>query len=153
MPRRKRSPACGTRNRQMVRRRRQRRGDPEIRRVRAPASTPSTRRQRAPARRYVKTDVRELIEDMVGKRKPFSAGLPWLYIFVSSAGAILEDLVDFATFYRQFDNFLCQNLKNNFDSSILIHQKYSKLASKKLGCFFSIFALGQLCQGRSVKAL
>ena len=48
---------------------------------------------------YVKNDVRELIEDMVGKRKPFSAGLPWLYIFVSSAGAILEDLVDFATFY------------------------------------------------------
>ena len=43
--------------------------------------------------------MRELIEDMVGKRKPFSAGLPWLYIFVSSAGAILEDLVDFATFY------------------------------------------------------
>ena len=48
---------------------------------------------------YVKTDVRELIEDMVGKRKPFSASIPWLYIFVSSAGAILLDLVDFATFY------------------------------------------------------
>ena len=48
---------------------------------------------------YVKTDVRELIEDMVGKRKPFSAGFPWLYIFISSAGAILEDIQDFATFY------------------------------------------------------
>ena len=58
-----------------------------------------TRCQLAPARRYVKTDVRELIEDMVGKRKPFSASIPWLYIFVSSAGAILLDLVDFATFY------------------------------------------------------
>ena len=43
--------------------------------------------------------MRELIEDMVGKRKPFSAGLPWLYIFVSSTGAILEDIVAFATFY------------------------------------------------------
>jgi hypothetical protein len=44
--------------------------------------------------------VRELIEDMIGKRKPFSASIPWLYIFVSSAGAILLDLVDFATFYQ-----------------------------------------------------
>ena len=48
---------------------------------------------------YVKTDVRELIEDMIGKRKPFSASIPWLYIFVSSTGAILEDIVAFATFY------------------------------------------------------
>ena len=43
--------------------------------------------------------MRELIEDMVGKRKPFSASIPWLYIFVSSTGAILEDIVAFATFY------------------------------------------------------
>ena len=50
---------------------------------------------------YVKTDVRELIEDMVGKRKPFSAGIPWLYIFLSSAGAILVDIVFFSTFYTQ----------------------------------------------------
>ena len=50
---------------------------------------------------YVKTDVRELIEDMVGKRKPFSAGLPWLYIFLSSAGAILVDIIMFATCYTQ----------------------------------------------------
>ena len=48
---------------------------------------------------YVKTDVRELIEDMIGKRKPFSAGFPWLYLFVSSAGAILEDLQSFTTIY------------------------------------------------------
>ena len=48
---------------------------------------------------YVKTDVRELIEDMIGKRKPFSAGLPWLYIFISSAGAILEDIQSFTTLY------------------------------------------------------
>ena len=50
---------------------------------------------------YVKTDVRELIEDMVGKRKPFSAGIPWLYIFLSSAGAILVDIIMFATCYTQ----------------------------------------------------
>ena len=36
---------------------------------------------------------------MVGKRKPFSAGIPWLYIFLSSAGAILVDIVFFSTFY------------------------------------------------------
>ena len=36
---------------------------------------------------------------MIGKRKPFCAGLPWLYVFVSSAGAILEDIVDFVTLY------------------------------------------------------
>ena len=45
---------------------------------------------------YVKTDVRELIEDMVGKRKPFSAGMPWLYILLSSTCAILEDISMFA---------------------------------------------------------
>ena len=38
---------------------------------------------------------------MVGKRKPFSAGIPWLYIFLSSAGAILVDIVFFSTFYTQ----------------------------------------------------
>ena len=37
---------------------------------------------------------------MVGKRKPFSAGIPWLYIFLSSAGAILVDIVFFSTFYK-----------------------------------------------------
>ena len=48
---------------------------------------------------YVKTDVRELIEDMIGKRKPFSSGFPWLYLFISSAGAILEDIQSFTTLY------------------------------------------------------
>ena len=49
---------------------------------------------------YVKTDVRELIEDMVGKRKPFSSGIPWLYILLSSTCAILEDISMFANIYQ-----------------------------------------------------
>ena len=44
-----------------------------------------------------KHDVRELIEDMVGKQA-IQRAYRGSYLFVSSAGAILEDLVDFATF-------------------------------------------------------
>lgn len=61
---------------------------------------------------YVKTDVRGMIEEMVGKRKFLGGEIPWLFCFLSGAGAILEDISGFvemsnqSTWQDQLMNFI-----------------------------------------------
>ena len=61
---------------------------------------------------FVRNDIRNVIEEITGKRKFLSAGLPWVFILLSSTSAILEDVGGIASLYTlnswetQLQNFM-----------------------------------------------